>query len=253
MRMRIALISTLILSACGGQFPPEACLFIDDQVVHVGDRKSVSICFEDADGQEITIDATSSDESVVGATVNERVLALEAKAIGEAVVTVTATDPDGETGQEVFIVKVPNRPPVVSDPTLPEVTLSDETLSEDVDLSLYFSDPDGHALTYTARNLNPDVVTVAIAGHVATLSRTEGLGDGSVEVTATDAGGLSVSGLIPVSASGRGTIFWTTGRSPMPSPRVGCGPSRPEMGRLGNLRPIYTWQKSYSTLIRILA
>ena len=36
-----------------------------------------------------------------------------------------------------------------------------------------------------------------------------------------------------------GLSRWTTGRSPMPPPRVGRGPSPPKMGRPGNLRVIY--------------
>ena len=203
-RMIAGLLALMALAACGGSFPPEACLPIDPQVVHIGDRDAVQICFEDPDGEELVIQAVSSDEAVVIAVARARALTLEGVGIGEAVVTVTATDPGGQMAEVVVDVTVPNRPPSVDE--LPQVALSDETPSREVDLSPYFSDPDGHTLTYEVMSLNADVVAVAVEGSVVTFTRT-GVGAGRVEVTVTDEGGLSVSALMAVSTSGRETVF----------------------------------------------
>ena len=205
MKKRLILLMLAGLLACGGNFPPEACYPIEDQEVYVGNRKAVSICFSDPDGQALTVQAKSSDESVVTAIGREGALTLEGIGIGEAVVTVTATDPDGQMVEELVDVTVPNRPPEVV--SVPRVRLSeDDTPSLDLDLSVYFTDPDGQALMYDAVSLTPEIVAVSVAGDIATFTLT-GVGVGGVGVTATDEGGLSAMSRIPVTTSGVIQVF----------------------------------------------
>ncbi len=65
-----------------------------------------------------------------------------------------------------------------------------EGRSADVDLSAHFRDPEGEALTFSASSSTPDVVAVATAGSIATVSA---LGPGfvTVVVTAMDPSGQS--------------------------------------------------------------
>ena len=75
-------------------------------------------------------------------------------------------------------------------PILPVTVVRDQPRTFDV--GVYFSDPDGDALTYAATSSNPLIVVARVAGSEVTLT---GLGDGAVTVTltATDSGGLSAS------------------------------------------------------------
>ena len=83
-----------------------------------------------------------------------------------------------------------NLPPAASG-TLPDRALTlPGTLT--VDVSSAFVDPDGDRLTYTVSSAAPDVVTVLAAGARVTLTAV-GVGRATIEVTATDPGGLSAT------------------------------------------------------------
>ena len=207
MRKVFGTLLVLVVLACGGgEFPPEACAPIADQEVFIGERSAVSICFTDPDGgAEVTITASSSDESVVTADVTGRALNLEGVEVGEAVVTLTATDEDAMTGEQLVNVAVPNRAPTAE--TLPQASLSDETPTLEVNLAPYFEDPDGHELMYSAASLTPDIIEVSVTDSILMISRGEGLGNGGLEATATDTHGASVSARMAISTSGMITVF----------------------------------------------
>ncbi len=83
-----------------------------------------------------------------------------------------------------------NRPPAASG-TLPDRALTlPGTLA--VDVSSAFVDPDGDRLTYAVSSSAPQVVTVLAAGARVTLTAV-GVGRATIEVTATDPGGLSAT------------------------------------------------------------
>ena len=80
--------------------------------------------------------------------------------------------------------------------TIPEQTPSvGETAT--VDLSSYFSDPDGDALSYTAASSNAEVAGVSVSGSSVVVTA---LAKGAVTVTVTarDPGGLSASSRLAV-------------------------------------------------------
>ena len=93
-----------------------------------------------------------------------------------------------------------NRAPVPERP-LPLLRLRVGSGAGSVDPSLFFRDPDGDGLTYTAAVDRPDVVSVGISGDNV---RVEPVGPGraAVAVTATDRGGLGARLSLPVSVSG---------------------------------------------------
>ena len=84
-----------------------------------------------------------------------------------------------------------NRPPAVVG-NLPDRSL---TLGStvDVDLSLPFVDPDGDSLAYEVSWSRPDVVTVAATGSTSVTLTAVGVGTATIQVTATDPGGLSAT------------------------------------------------------------
>ena len=89
----------------------------------------------------------------------------------------------------------PNRPPAAVG-VIPPLTLI-EGQSETVDVSAFFSDPDGDDLTYTATSTNPEVLSVVISESSLTASALSA-GNAQVTITATDPDGASASHLVDV-------------------------------------------------------
>ena len=69
-----------------------------------------------------------------------------------------------------------------------------------MDVSQAFADPDGDALTYAASSSAPSVVTARTAGARVTLTAVSE-GSSTIEVTATDPGGLSAAHSLAVTVS----------------------------------------------------
>ena len=172
--------------------PPGPTGMIPEQTLYLGDTVTVDLSpyFDDPDGDALTYSARSSSSGVATATVVGSTLAITAVAKGTTTVTVTATDPEGLEATQTFLSTIPNRPP---GPTgmIPEQTLYlGDTVA--VDLSPYFDDPDGDALTYSARSSTSGVATATVAG--STLAITAAAkGTTTVTVTATDPEGLEAT------------------------------------------------------------
>jgi len=96
----------------------------------------------------------------------------------------------GESAVQPCVWSCENSPPVTRG-TIPDQMLT-TGLSESLDVSPYFSDPDGDTLTYAAQSDNPRVATAGIAGATLTL-RAISAGTATVTVTARDPGRQSVS------------------------------------------------------------
>ena len=84
-----------------------------------------------------------------------------------------------------------NRPPAVVG-ALPDQILPVPHRMLAVDVSMAFADPDGDALTYTVSSSAPQVVTALVAGARVKLTAV-GAGTATIQVLATDPGGLSAA------------------------------------------------------------
>jgi len=148
----------------------------------------VSAYFTDPDGDVLSYAVESSDTAVATAAVSGDTVRVFAVAQGTAIVTVTASDPEGLFAEQSFPVTVPNRAPEVVD-SIPAADMGagDQTT---VIVSGYFSDPDGDSLSYEAESSDTAAVTVSVSGEQV---RVAGVAEGSatVTVTASDPGGLS--------------------------------------------------------------
>ncbi len=166
------------------------------------DTLALARFFTDPDGDALSWRVEASDGDVVAFNVSaaEGTLIVTAVGQGEAAVTVTATDAEGLTAEQSFLVTVPNRGPVVTDEIPPQTLYKGET--EPLDLSPHFSDPDGDALTYAAETTDGDIARPVVAGALLTIEA-GARGEATVTVTATDPGGLSASQSFTVTVPNR--------------------------------------------------
>ncbi len=209
----LALLAVTWAAACGGDGgttepepapqpnrPPAASGSIPAQTMTAGESATVSVggLFSDPDGDALTFTAISSNAGVASVALSGTDLTITAVAAGSATVTVTARDPAGLSTAASTNVTVmePNRAPVPAVPVAPAQTaIVGDTLN--VDMSPFFSDPDGDALTYSATSANASVATVTVAGSVVSAAAV-GAGSTTLTVTATDPDGLSGSLSVPV-------------------------------------------------------
>ena len=89
----------------------------------------------------------------------------------------------------------PNAPTTVE--TIPNQTLNFEGTAATVNLSSYFSDPDGDALSYTAYSSNNAIATVSVSGGTVTITPVAA-GTATITVTATDPGNLTATQIFAV-------------------------------------------------------
>ncbi len=194
--------------ACGGgegNQPPIAKGTFPVFTVDVGETTTRRLrnYFEDPDGDELTYTAESDDQSVATTSVSGFDVTVEGKAVGTATITVTATDPDGESAlQEAdVIVAQPNRPPRVATP-IPDLELAvDEEV--EIPLNLTFVDPDQDNLTYEITNDNDNVATGEIDGSTLLLTAVAA-GVANFSITATDPDGESATDEFTVTVSDEG-------------------------------------------------
>ncbi len=172
--------------------PPFAEGSVPERTVEVADSAMVDVSpfFSDPDGDALTYAAVASDTLVAAATVAESMITVTALAKGKAIVDVTATDTEGLTATQSFVVMVPNRPPLVMGSIPTQVV--DVGHTEDLDMAPLFSDPDGDSLTYTAVSADRSVAWVSVDGSsVSVLAVAKGAT--TITVTATDTEDLEVA------------------------------------------------------------
>ena len=155
---------------------------------------SLSGVFDDADGDDLTITARSSDESVatVSVSADYSTLTLTAQGRGTATITVTAADGYDGSVADSYTVTVKSAPVVAS--AISDVSGLEEGATQDVSLSGVFSDGDGDALTITASSSDEGKATVSVAADRSALT-VSGVSEGTatITVTAQDADGNTVS------------------------------------------------------------
>ena len=181
---------------------PEQELIDDiDDMRRAGTRElDLSDYYDDPDGDPLTYEATSSNEDAVTVSVSGSMLTITGVGVGTARIMVTATDNITEARRQTFSVTVGSQPPMATTTLPTNIPLGMAGSTQDIDLSLYFSDPEGDALTYTAMSDNTDVATVTGPGNgsvititaVAAKSPTE-VGTATITVTAQDADNAAVS------------------------------------------------------------
>ena len=217
---------SIAVTVAAGNRPPIATKTIPDQTIHVwGELQTLPSSknrfevggihnyFSDPDGDPLQYQASSSDEryatvrtSIIPA-LNHYQMVVDPVAVGQATITLTATDPEGLNANYVFGVNVspplPNRRPVVQWPIgtrqvyvgVPDVLrLRDHFRDEDVYGSFF-------QLNYAVSSADNGIALVRVwdkrdheTGHGYARLVIEGVsaGETTATVVATDRAGLSV-------------------------------------------------------------
>ncbi len=183
---------------------PEAVGSIPDQAITAGQTTTVELpsYFSDPDGDPLTYAVTTSSIAVAAVSISGSTLTIAGVAAGSATVTVTATDPAGLAAQQSASVTVAqsNRAPEAVGSIPAQAPTAGQTTT--VDLTLYFSDPDGDPLTYAATTSSIAVAAVSISGSTLTIAGVAA-GSATVTVTATDPGGLAAQQSVNVNVATR--------------------------------------------------
>ena len=162
-------------------------------------QASLSDVFDDADGDDLTITATSSDESIATVLVSADYSSLTVSAQGRGTATITVTADDGEaTVDDTFTVTVKAAPAVAS--AISDVSGLEIDEAQKISLSGVFSDADGDSLTVTANSSNDLVAAVSVAADYSNLTLTgKAAGTATITVSAQDSDGNNVSDTFDVS------------------------------------------------------
>ena len=180
---------------------------IPDESLEAGAEVTTDLSdyFTDPDGDDLAFTAESSDPTVATAGISDDQLTTTAVDSGTATITVTATDPGGLTAAQSFAVAVDHTP--TDGAPRPNGYITDQGLYEgdeySLDVSGYFTDPDGDPLTFAATSSHPGVATAAAAAADVTV-RAISAGRATITVTATDPGGLYATQAFSVLVRRRG-------------------------------------------------
>ncbi len=186
--------------ATPNQSPTVAAAIADAAIVNQSGTRTVSISgvFSDADNDDLTITAASSDETkaTVSVAADYSGLTVSAQARGTATITVTADDGNGGTVSDAFTVKVKAAPVVAA--AIGDVSGLEVGDGKDVSLSSVFRDADGDSLTFSAAS-SDDAVVDAFLFHGTLTVAGVSEGSGTITVTAEDADGNRISDEFEVS------------------------------------------------------
>ncbi len=210
-RLSASLTFTVTVSVSGieNQSPTVSWTIPDQPLERNGSAGSVILSskFSDPDNDALTYSATSSDTSVAMVSVSGSVLTTTPGVKGSSTITVIATDPGGLTASQTFTATVSRKP--VTSGTIPKIILEETDQSRSIAVAVYFSEPDGEALTYSAVSSNSDIARTSVTGNTVTVSRVSP-GTGVVWVTATDPGGLTVVQSMTILVTNRAPVTKTS-------------------------------------------
>ena len=181
----------LVLFDVGANQAPTVAAPIPAQTLRTGGASGtldLSSYFSDVDNDPLTYTVTSSNQNVATVSVSAAILTITPQFTGSAIVTITASDGFLTTTRTFVTIVTGNQSPVVVG-TVPTQTLIAGAPAATIDISNYFSDPDGDVLTYTATSHDPAVATVipsTIAGIAITPKN-----PGTVILSVTASDGIS--------------------------------------------------------------
>ena len=182
--------------------PPVANGTVPSRTLTLGSSATqinVSSWFTDKDNDPLRYTVSSSPAGIVSASIpsNGSTLTLSALTLGSTTVTVTARDRRASATQS-FSVRINRRP--VSSKAIPAQSVTVGGSAGTLNLSEYFSDPDGDNLRWNAWSLDTSRATASVSGSTVTISPVAA-GTATVRASATDPHGASASQSITVNVA----------------------------------------------------
>lgn len=158
-----------------------------------GETIGISSYFSDPDSDALSYLAASADAGVATVSVSGSDVTITPVDLGSTTATIVASDGSMTATQTISVTVVPvgNRAPVAVG-TLDAMALKVDSLPVSVNVANNFSDPDGDALSYSAASSDEDNAVVTVLGTVVTITPVS-VGEVSVNVTASDAAGLTAT------------------------------------------------------------
>ncbi|WP_249865464.1 S-layer homology domain-containing protein [Paenibacillus konkukensis] len=191
--------SVTVTAAPVNHDPKVSAAGLADQTAMAGEPEiSVSLAgsFTDEDGDALSFNAVSSNESSVTAAVYGSVLKLKPLQAGVSSIRVTAEDGKGGKATASFTMTVTSEPPANHAPkvatAIPVQSGTEQGSAVEYDLSGTFTDEDGDALTLSAVSSNTSVATVSITGSKVEITLVAP-GESMVTVKAADGRGGEVT------------------------------------------------------------
>ena len=175
---------------------PRSAQALPPQTVEAGETSAplnLARYFTDPDGDPLRYAAASGDVSVAIADLprGSSRLVLHGVGAGQAIVTVTASDPWGASASQRLTVTVTATTPTSAVPVVvqriaPQTVMVGEA-GAPLDLAHYFRDPDGDPLDYSAVSYDAGLLAAEVAAGSGLLTlRGVAAGDAGVIVTASD-------------------------------------------------------------------
>ncbi len=149
--------------------------------------------FSDPDGDTLTYTATSSHPAMATASMSGTTVSIAPIAAGASMITVTASDGSLTVTQSLMVTvnPQPNQAPVAVG-TIPSQTVTIGSPAGTVNVTSYFSDPNGDTLTYTATSSHNGLAVASASGSTVSITPVA-TGGVSVTVVATDPSGLTAA------------------------------------------------------------
>ncbi|MXW68373.1 MAG: hypothetical protein F4Z72_15415 [Gemmatimonadales bacterium] len=193
--------------------PPMAAREIASRALAPGGTETIDLSgyFIDPEGDPLTYSATSSDTLVAEAAVSGTRLILIAVSRGAASATVTASDGMGGEAHLSFSVAV--SAPIPNAPPIPVGAIRSRTIAAGsvatMDVSRYFSDADGDALTYGASSSDARVAWVSVSGsELAMVGLSPGVAAATVNARDPEGAEARQSFELAVCAVPAGILHW---------------------------------------------
>ncbi|MCS7462161.1 S-layer homology domain-containing protein [Paenibacillus doosanensis] len=191
--------SVTVTAAPVNHDPKVSAAGLADQTAMAGEPEislSLAGSFTDEDGDALSFNAVSSNESSVTAAVYGSVLKLKPLQAGVSSIRITAEDGKGGKATASFTMTVTSEPPANHAPkvaaAIPAQSGTEQGSAVEYDLSGTFTDEDGDALTLSAVSSNTSVATVKITGTKVEITPVAP-GESMVTVKAADGRGGEVT------------------------------------------------------------
>ena len=179
--------------------------------------------FDAFDTSDLTWTVVSSDTAKATVSLSGTTVTVTSVAAGTSTITARAMDSVGKSATQSFTVTVKGPPVAVG--SIPAQTLEVGGAAVTINVSGYFTDPDGGTLTYTSILYGAVTIDFDLAGSILTITPPKNLpyqtGSGTIRIRATDPDSLSATQEFSVTLILANRAPATSGTIPDSSKRVG--------------------------------